>query len=71
MGALFGGGDKPAPVKPVRMPVANDIADRNAAARERRNIGERSGRSSTIMTRPNGATAGTTAYTNSLLGQAI
>lgn len=69
MGALFG--DKPEKPKPVRMPVAGDVAERNAAARERRNIGERSGRSSTIMTRPTGATAGTTAYTNSLLGQAI
>lgn len=57
--------------KPVRMPVANDVAERNAASRERRNIGERSGRSSTIMTRPNAAPAGTAAYQNSLLGQAI
>lgn len=68
MGFLF---PKQPEAKPVRMPVAGDVLQRNAAARERRAIGERSGRSSTIMSRQNTGTAGTQAYTNSLLGQAV
>lgn len=58
--------------KPVRMPVASDPDNRSAAAAQRKAIGQRSGRTSTILTRRNnGGTAGTQAYTNSLLGQAV
>lgn len=66
MGALFGG-QKPQPA--ARMPDANDPVIANAEARKRREIMGRSGRSSTIMSRGN-REAGTTAYSNSLLGSA-
>lgn len=70
MGALFGGKEK-TPVQQVtpvaRMPVPFE-QNRQAAAQTRRRLSSRSGRSSTILSRR--GEAGTTAYSNSLLGQA-
>lgn len=72
MGFLFG--DKPKPAEPARMPTPDDAESRKAAARARAAAMSRSGRSSTILSRRAGARttgeAGTTAYKNSLLGQA-
>ena len=69
MSALFG--SKPKAPEPIRMPVEGDADSRAAAERQRRAISGRSGRSSTVMTpRSRGAEAGTTSYTNSVLGQA-
>jgi hypothetical protein len=76
MGFLFGGGSQagtPAPTPiaatPVaRMPTANNAVAREAAARKRQDIFGRSGRRSTMYTRKD-TEAGTTAYSNSLLGQ--
>ena len=71
MGFLFPKQPTPEAPKPVRMPVSNDAQVKAAAARERRNIGERAGRTSTIMTRtPPAGGFGTASYGNSLLGQA-
>lgn len=67
MAALFG--KKPTPADPVRMPVAGDATSRAAEERKRRDIGSRSGRSSTVLSRNGSAGAGTTSYKNSLLGQ--
>ncbi len=72
MGALFGGGSKSTTtttaVTPVtRMPVQFE-QDRAAAAQTRRRTANRKGRSSTILSRR--GEAGSTAYSNSLLGQA-
>jgi hypothetical protein len=68
MSGLFG--SKPRSPDPVRMPTQEDAVSRDAAARQRAAIGASSGRTSTIMTRPSGAEAGTRSYGNSLLGQA-
>lgn len=70
MGALFGGGKQqaaPAPTPVARMPVQFE-QNRTAAAQTRRKLSSRSGRSSTMLSRR--GEAGTTAYGNSLLGQA-
>lgn len=67
MAALFG--KKPEKPQAVRMPVDNDASVKSAEERQRRAIAARGGRSSTILSRQ-GGTAGTTAYKNSLLGQA-
>lgn len=67
MSKLFG--SKPEQPKVARMPVPDDAASRDAALRQRQAIANRSGRRSTIMTR-GGGEAGTTAFKNSLLGQA-
>lgn len=58
--------------EPVRMPVPDDPASKAAQERERRKVANRGGRASTILTSPESrtSTAGTTSYTNSLLGQA-
>jgi hypothetical protein len=73
MGFLFGQNNKSAtvtaPTPVTRMPVLSDM-NREAAATTRRKLSSRSGRSSTILTRRTGNEAGTTAYANSLLGQA-
>lgn len=74
MSFLFGSPQKAATpttpaVAPVqRMPVPNSVLSRQAAQRERSRITNRSGRSSTILTRR--GEPGTNAYSNSLLGQA-
>lgn len=68
MNALFG--KKPAPPEPVRMPVQDDAEARAAAERQKRAIGVRQGRTSTVMSRGTKGEAGTGAYGNSLLGQA-
>jgi hypothetical protein len=57
----------PAPV--ARMPVPGE-KDRLAAMETRRRMLSRRGRSSTILTNGSRGEAGTTAYGNSLLGQA-
>lgn len=67
MGGLF---SKPKPADPVRMPVAGDAETRAAEERKRREIVGRSGRSSTVLTRGGGASAGVDAYKNTTLGQA-
>jgi len=70
MGALFGGGKQQAAPKPTpvaRMPVQFE-QNRQAMAQTRRKLSSRSGRSSTMLSRR--SEAGTTAYSNSLLGQA-
>lgn len=70
MGALFGGGKQTTQqvVTPVtKMPVQFE-QNRQAAAQTRRKLSSRTGRSSTMLTRR--GEAGTTAYSNSLLGQA-
>lgn len=68
MGALFGGKKPPDP-KPVLMPDATSPVVKAAAQQRQRQIMARSGRQSTVLTRPDGG-AGTGAYKNSLLGQA-
>jgi len=68
MNALFG--KKPVAPEPVRMPVQDDAESRAAAERQKRAIGSRQGRTSTVLTRSSGGEAGTRAYGNSLLGQA-
>lgn len=70
MSFLFGGGSSGVtPPKTATMPSANGTLARAAAARQRRDIFGRAGRSSTMLTRRDGE-AGTSAYRNSLLGQA-
>ena len=59
---------QPLPSPVSRMPVPGE-KDRFAAMETRRRMLSRRGRSSTIMTN-RGGDAGTTAYGNSLLGQA-
>ena len=69
MSFLFGGKSKPTPV--AKMPDPEDAAYRNAEDRKRREIAARSGRRSTVLSQ--GATAGsagTSAYKNTMLGQA-
>jgi hypothetical protein len=66
MGGLF---SKPKPPKPVRMPVPEDADQQAAEDRKRQQIMSRSGRASTILSGNNGGSAGTRAYSNSLLGQ--
>lgn len=68
MSALFG--KKPEAPKVARMPVDDDAETQAAAERQRRAIATRGGRSSTILSRNNAGSAGTTAFRNSLLGQA-
>jgi hypothetical protein len=69
MGFLFGGQQqKPAAQAVTRMPVQSEL-DRSAAAQQRRLAANRTGRSSTMLSRRTGE-AGTVAYGNSLLGQA-
>lgn len=64
---MFGGGmEKP---KPVAMPDPEGQAAREEAERRRREIANRGGRASTVMSR-GGGEGGTGAYRNSLLGQA-
>lgn len=67
MGSLFKRPDPPERPKPVAMPDTESPAMRAAEAMRRQQIAARSGRSSTILSRPEG-TGG--AYRNSLLGQA-
>lgn len=67
MSGLFG--KKPKEPEPVRMPVPEDAESRAAAERKRREVSERGGRASTVMTRRKTGDAGTSAYGNSLLGQ--
>lgn len=69
MGALFGG-KKPEPPKAIAMPDATSPVVRAAEDQRRRQIMARSGRQSTILSRPDSGGAGTGAYKNSLLGQA-
>lgn len=73
MGGLFGKAPKAA--DPVKMPVADDAATLAAQERQRQQVAARSGRASTVMSRRagNGRTggdAGTSSYSNSLLGSA-
>lgn len=70
MSGLFG--KAPKPEAPVRMPVEDDAASAAAAQRQKQLIAARSGRASTVMSRraPSGGEAGTSSYSNSLLGSA-
>lgn len=74
MGALFGGKQQtPAPAQV--MPDTQDPAIKDAQKRAAMAAQQRSGRTSTVLTTPQtrapaGGTPGTTAYGNSLLGQA-
>lgn len=69
MGFLFP--TQPKAAEPTRMPTTNDATVRAAQARQRRNIFDRSGRSSTVLTKDSaGGSPGTSSYQNSLLGQA-
>jgi hypothetical protein len=78
MGKLFGGGSTPQPTPVTRMPDEQDPAVLEAKRRAAQQQQARSGRTSTVLTsrRPaanaggTGATPGTQAYGNSLLGQA-
>lgn len=69
MSGLFGKAPDPAPA--VRMPVPDDAAAQAAKARQQQQIASRSGRASTVLSRPTGGSeAGTSSYGNSLLGSA-
>jgi hypothetical protein len=70
MGGLFG--KKPDPAPAVRMPVPDDQAALAAQQRQRQQIASRSGRASTMLSRrpSGGGDAGTSSYSNSLLGSA-
>jgi hypothetical protein len=67
MGSLFKRPDPPERPKPVLMPDTDSPVIRNAEDAKRRQIASRSGRTSTMLTRPESAGG---AYRNSLLGQA-
>lgn len=67
MSGLFG--KTPKPADPVRMPVEGDTATKAAEERQRRAIAQRSGRSSTKLSQRSGE-AGTSSYSNTLLGSA-
>jgi hypothetical protein len=67
MSFLFGKKQKQA--DPTPMPVPDDAQARAADLRQRQQIASRSGRASTMLSRRTGD-AGTTSYSNSLLGQA-
>lgn len=69
MSGLFG--KAPQPEAAVRMPVPDDPAAQAAQQRQKQLIASRSGRASTVMTRRSGGgDAGTSSYSNSLLGSA-
>lgn len=70
MGFLFSKAPKPA--DPTPMPVPDDAAAQAAKARQQQQIASRSGRASTVLSRPanGGREAGTSSYSNSLLGSA-
>lgn len=70
MGFLFGGQQQRS--QPVqRMPTSNDAVVRAARERTRRNVMDRTGRTSTVLTSDAASSgAGTQSYTNSLLGSA-
>lgn len=68
MSSLFGGKQKAS--DPTPMPVEDDAAAKAADLRQRQQIAARSGRASTMLSRQSGGNAGTTSYSNSLLGQA-
>lgn len=69
MSNLFGKTPDPTPATP--MPVPDDAAAKAAKARQQQQIASRSGRASTVLSRPSGGgEAGTSSYSNSLLGQA-
>lgn len=71
MSFLFGGGQDQSSTPNVtptpRVPTVS-ILSRRAASQDNARVRSRSGRSSTLLSR-RGGEAGTTAYTNSLLGQ--
>lgn len=71
MSGLFGG-KTPDPTPVARMPVPDDAAAQAAKARQQQQIATRSGRASTVLSRPTGGgrEAGTSSYGNSLLGSA-
>jgi hypothetical protein len=72
MGGLFKKPEVKKP-EPVRMPVPEDDESKAAGLRQQEAIRRRSGRTSTIMSQRAGnraGEAGTSAYGNSLLGQA-
>lgn len=68
MSGLFG--SKPKPEDPTPMPVPDDAAAQAAKARQQQQIASRSGRASTVLSRPARGEAGTSSYANSLLGSA-
>lgn len=74
MGKLFGGGDTPKPTPVAKMPDPEDPTVKAAERARQLAIQQRSGRSSTVLTRGSsgsaGNNAGTQSYGNSLLGQA-
>ncbi|RUU80006.1 hypothetical protein [Mesorhizobium sp. M7A.F.Ca.MR.362.00.0.0] len=69
MGFLFP--KKPEPEAAKAMPVPDDASSRAADARQKQLIASRTGRASTVLSRPTGGgEAGTSSYGNSLLGSA-
>lgn len=72
MSGLFGKKPEVKAPEPVRMPVPDDEESKAAGRRQQEAIRRRSGRTSTILSRNGARTseAGTSAYGNSLLGQA-
>lgn len=70
MSGLFG--KTPKAADPVRMPVEDDASAIAEQQRQKQAIAARSGRASTVMSRraPSGGEAGTSSYSNSLLGSA-
>ncbi|AVX04229.1 hypothetical protein MXMO3_01703 [Maritalea myrionectae] len=69
MGGIFGGGGQ-RKVEPKRMPDRNDPRHIAIERRKRQEISNRSGRSSTILSRPMQGAPGTQSYSNTLLGEA-
>jgi hypothetical protein len=67
MGSLFKRPDPPDRPKPVLMPDTDSPLIRNAEDAKRRQIASRSGRTSTMLSRPESVGV---AFRNSLLGQA-
>jgi len=67
MSALFGS-KKQEPQRVQRMPLPDDEQAKQAAARSRQSSLSRTGRASTILSRRGTSEAGTTSYSNSLLG---
>lgn len=62
--------NKPKPEPAVRMPVPDDASAQAAAARQKQAIASRTGRASTVLSRRTGGDAGTSSYSNTLLGSA-
>ncbi|TGV15818.1 hypothetical protein EN816_00780 [Mesorhizobium sp. M8A.F.Ca.ET.173.01.1.1] len=71
MSFLFGKPSTPKPEPTPVMPVPDDAAAKAADQRQKQMIASRTGRASTVLSRPaGGREAGTASYGNSLLGSA-